>query len=108
MGHTLVATDIMGQLRLERQKDGRAQIDVTRIVSVHIPVGTDASAARTILESNGFKIYKRDLPSGSYRLMGSITEKSAIPVVSYEYRIVLTIKNGTVASVFARIFLHTL
>ena len=115
-GCALAGSEIVCQMKLEQGKIGRGRADVTHVVAKYIPVGMTVDAAREILEKNGFKIYKtelqpmdkRDLPDGSYHLSGTTTEWSIILIANYEYRIVLTIADGQVASMFARIFFTAL
>lgn len=108
MGSAAMASDIVEQFRAEREKNRKADIDVAHLVRAQIPVGTEADAARKILEKNGFQIYRRDLADGSHRLSGTRKERPFLTIEHDEYRIVLTIVNGRVTSIFAKIFLHAL
>jgi hypothetical protein len=101
------ADELVERLRAERQVNHKSRIDVTYLVSSQISIGISAKAAVEILKRNGFKFSERELPDGSRRVLATRREESGMPFfLDDEYRVVLTIEDGRVTDLLARIVLQ--
>jgi hypothetical protein len=100
---------IVEQFQAARRMTTEPDVDMTDTLTRRIPLGTDGHTARKHLEDNGFKVYEREKTENSFLLIAVFYQPRLLGgLVQDEYRVVLSVRDGKVTSVFAKIFLHAL